>query len=818
MPTPRTGAVLAAAAVSAPFALAAAALLAPKPVTTLAAPKPAAAALVAARATPAATALASLAPRTSAAALLAPKPSFAGSVRLSAAALKAGLFVSPELQLQHDAATRARAYLELCATDEFAHARAPRALSDVIAVLECGARARLADPFGPIPWDEVDRRFDEGLKEVAGRDDSHPPDFAANDFIRILYLYPAAPYVLATPTVGGAPAVTPAPAPAATAPAIGAPAANPRARLSRDRDARIRDTLRNFKFWADEGGPDKICWWSENHQILFATLEYLTGQLMPNDWFPNGRMRGVDHKNKARPRLLRWLDERLKFGFSEWNSPGYYEEDLKALYNLVDFCDDAKIRTRAAMVLDTLVFDLARLTHKGSFGVTAARCYEKLGGDGSKWKSNGWAQPVGSLIEVLFGTRGRHTGTGAVGAIFHATSTYDVPTVLLSIGKDRPDHFVDRSRVSIDPGEAASHGIGFTGLDDGMFWWSKGCYFNKQSIANSRWMMRTFGLQNMRDNVNGELDALSSIFWSASDDQLRTVADSLSPFTEGMGLTKANLYTYRNKDVMLSSVQDYRRGQIGPQQQIWQATIDMDTSVYTTLPGKSESDGPGYWTGSAALPSVIQHENVAIIAYDAPMLTKLKFGLHRTHAWFPKDKFDEFDKRRGSNLHGAWGVTSEGTWIFGRKGDAYVGLYSNEGYDNDGPTDFVASGSWTNVFVCQVGNAKEFGTFANFKNQLTAARIYIHYPRVGDWSPVYCGYDIPGKGRLELHYGDNPKLNGQAFSVHDFERYENNYTSVPWMLPSMGVRHAGFKLIHLRDTTNPQDPRYDTRIPRAKGP
>ncbi|MEZ0227741.1 MAG: hypothetical protein ACAI25_03895 [Planctomycetota bacterium] len=812
MPSTRTLTALGAAATSLPLALGAASLLGT--------PTPASSALrTAAIARPAPSLVAAATtsrPSLAAAALVRPQPLAASRLSSSALRLSSKIFLTPEQRLHDDAATRGRAYLEHCATDELAGGKAPRVLSDVIAVLECGSRARTADRFGAVPWGEVDLRVAEGIAHLDGRDDGHPPDFDANDLLRILYRYPAAPYVFATPTVSGAPAPAVAPTPATSA--VFGMAKNPANRLTRDRDGRIREALKRFKFWCDEPGPDKICWWSENHQILFATAEYLAGQLMPNEWFTNGGMRGTDHKNKARVRLLRWLDERLKFGFSEWNSPGYYEEDLKALYNLVDFCDDPRIVKRAAMVLDTLVFDLARLTHKGSFGVTAARCYEKLGGDGSKWKSNGWAQPVGNLIEVLFGTRGRFNGTGSVGALFHATSSYDVPTVLLSIGKDTPDHFVDRSRVSIDPSEARDHGIGFSGLEDGMFWWSKGCYFNKEMIVNSRWMMRTFGLQNMRDNVNGELSDLSSIFWGASDGQLRAVADSLSPFTEGMNLTKANLYTYKNKDVMLSSVQDYRRGQIGPQQQIWQATVDMDASVYTTLPGKSESDGPGYWTGNASMPSVIQHENVAIIAYDAPMITKLKFGLHRTHAWFPADKFEGgLERRRGSNLHGAWGVTSDGTWLFGKRGDAYVGLYSNEGYTG-GPTDWVAAGSWTNVFICQVGNKKEFGSFDNFKNQLTAARIYIHYPRVGDWSPVYCGYDIPGKGRLELHWGGQPVLNGRAFDVHNFDRYENNYTNVPWMLGAMGVRHNGYKLIHLRDTVNPMDPRTDTRIPRATGP
>ena len=39
----------------------------------------------------------------------------------------------------------------------------------------------------------------------------------------------------------------------------------------------------------------------------------------------------------ARVRVLRWLNERLRLGFAEWNAPGYYVEDIMPLLNLADF-------------------------------------------------------------------------------------------------------------------------------------------------------------------------------------------------------------------------------------------------------------------------------------------------------------------------------------------------------------------------------------------------------------------------------------------------------------------------------------------------
>jgi hypothetical protein len=828
----------AALAVAAPLAAAAAAVLRPTSTTAVTTMTPTSAATAAIAATTTRSPATALLSASSAAAVVratTPSPFVSSASRLVASAR---IHLPPSLQLPRDARDRARAYLEACATDS-SFGGPWRSLSDSIAWMEVGHRATEHDAFGPTPFDLVGQKVDEGIAHLAARSDDHPPDFDANDLIRLIYLYPAVPYVLAHPTVSGSSssststttatkitatsgaarairaATAYAPALAAATGAAPAPPPPPHNRLPRDIDGKIRTALLNWKYWIDEGGPDDMVYWSENHQILFPTAEYLAGQLMPNERFTNSGMRGIDHKNKARPRVLRWLDERLKFGFNEWNSPGYYEEDFKALFNLVDFADDPLISRRASMVLDLMIFDLARFTEHGSFGVTSGRCYQKIGGDFSQWKANGWQQSVGNFIQILFGTRGRFDGSGAVSALFFATSQkYEVPAVLCAIGQDKPDYFVDRSRVSLDFDEGNDWGIGTKGLDDGMFWWAKGAYMAKQTIANTRWMIKSFNVHRLGNDIKDTLGFAYGAFLSMPDGALYAAADTLSPVTEGMCLTKANLYTYRNKDVMLSSVQDYRRGQVGPQQQVWQATLGMESVVFTTLPGKHESDGPGYWTGSAALPSAIQHENAVIVAYDAPMIVKVSQGLHRTHAWLDRSKFDEIELRRGSNLHGAWGVTSHGTWLFARKGNGYVGLYSNEGYDSGSGAnnDWVSSGSWTNVYVCQVGNPAEFGSFENFKNQVTAARIYIHYPHFGDWSPVYCGYDIPGKGRLELHYGDRPAFNGQQFSVDDFPRYENPYTSVPWGLGAVGIRHQGMKLIHLRDTVNPQNPKLDVRL------
>jgi hypothetical protein len=285
-------------------------------------------------------------------------------------------------------------------------------------------------------------------------------------------------------------------------------------------DPRIPDYVRNavtlallwFKYWWDEpsakdgSGADKaeMTMWSENHQILFAQSQLLAGAMFRNFEFArsgtvgsDAPRTGQDHINEGLVRVECWLDRRLKFGFSEWNAPGYYDEDFPPLFNLVDFCNPSdpaikdqnesaalsRIKVKASMVLDVMIFDCARFTCRGSFGATAGRAYWEK-------KSYGWEQSIGNTIEILFGTRGDYTEAEG-SAVALATSTYDVPEALLAIGLDRAvlDQslpFIDRTRVSLDFDNAADYGIGFESEQDILFWWGLQAYYTDFTLEATK--------------------------------------------------------------------------------------------------------------------------------------------------------------------------------------------------------------------------------------------------------------------------------------------------------------------------------------------
>ena len=173
-----------------------------------------------------------------------------------------------------------------------------------------------------------------------------------------------------------------------------------------------------------------MCYWSENHQLLFAACEYPAGRKFPDRIFSNNGMTGAQHCEKARTRLLHWLDDRLRFGFVEWHSNTYYEEDAAPLSLLIDLCDEPELTAKASMVMDLLLLDLALHSFYGRFCAASGRCYEAQ-------KKDPAAQDVSDLLKKAFGfDSGRPYDYTRLSADFVLNRTYHVPPVLYEIAHD----------------------------------------------------------------------------------------------------------------------------------------------------------------------------------------------------------------------------------------------------------------------------------------------------------------------------------------------------------------------------------------------
>lgn len=448
-----------------------------------------------------------------------------------------------------------------------------------------------------------------------------------------------------------------------------------------------KQCLLSYKFWFDEAmrakGNDRLNkvkgdvlpnnsdaradtemeMWSENHYIMFASMEHLFGQLWETDTFQPGRLfaeagdtkgqlTGTQRTERGRARVLKWLNNRLQFGWTEFNSHGYYAEHLWSILNLADFSLDRQVQTKATIAVDLLMFDTVRYAHKGSNGAPGGRSQ-------FKFKNSGWDNALGDIVEVVTGDRGVfNEGNSEVGVAF-TTSTYRLPDALLQIATAPPrTGFVDRSRVSITFDESPKYGImwsqdsdakdsvfnGYapkrakyypfvdeinkeierthTGYDttddDTVFFWTMSAFYNKQNVRNTFLAVTKFqldespifkgflsaligtiiplierfghGLMDLATlgPLRHPLQELEEPFITIDDmfssqSTLQALAsDDISPLIEGSTRTRANILTYRNGDAMLSSIQNFRVGQLNFQSTMSSATLATSISVFST--------------------------------------------------------------------------------------------------------------------------------------------------------------------------------------------------------------------------------------------
>ena len=117
--------------------------------------------------------------------------------------------------------------------------------------------------------------------------------------------------------------------------------------------ARIREVLQGWRYWMDMDGADGMCFWSENHALMFYSCAMFAGGMYPRDWFPRARMSGEELRAWGRARVLEWLEDVERWGFEEFLSGIYMCLTFVALLNLIDYAEDG-IAARATALADRL--------------------------------------------------------------------------------------------------------------------------------------------------------------------------------------------------------------------------------------------------------------------------------------------------------------------------------------------------------------------------------------------------------------------------------------------------------------------------------
>jgi hypothetical protein len=233
----------------------------------------------------------------------------------------------------------------------------------------------------------------------------------------------------------------------------------------------------------------------------------------------------------------------------------------------------------------------------------------------------------------------------------------------------------------------------------------------------------------------------------------------------------ANTVVFKTPDAMLASAQDYRPGQAGRREHIWQATLGCDAIVFTNHPTSfSDADArqAGWWCGNGSLPRVAQWKDALIAFYHLPEDDVLGF----THAFFPGYAFDEH--------------VIESGWAFARHREGYVALHAAQGMTlvETGQDAFreLRSAGLRNAWLCQMGRAAVDGSFAEFRRAVLAGSVTVSDLAV-EWRTM--------RGeRLAFGWCEPLTVDGRAEPITGFRHVENPYARADFPAQSMDIGYG----------------------------
>jgi hypothetical protein len=491
--------------------------------------------------------------------------------------------------------------------------------------------------------------------------------------------------------------------------------------------------------------------------------QLLAGQLYPDRVFEVSGRTGRDHVAFALPRVRRWLDWRIRFGFSEWLSNCYFVEDLMALANLRDFAAQPDVRSRAEMLIDVLLFEMSLHSHSGVFGSTHGRTYAPL-------IKGGRREGTSTVAKLVFGM-GLFNSPEDQGALALATSPYRCPPLQEAVAADLDRTILCRERHSLNVEDAARYGLSYDREEDVLLYWGMQEYAHPLVLDASERISKTRHVRNF-----ATLPSRPENYNSWRQQYRKQVAEHgriVNPWLDYHALSEVHIQTLRSPGAMLSCAQDYRPGRGGYQQHIWQATLGLDAVVFTNHPGSDNETGrPNFWAGNGVLPRAAQHRQVLVCIHHVPPDNPLPFS----HAYFPRAAFDE--------------VVDRAPWTFARKGDGYLALYSQNPTqwrpDGDGAPVELRARAANNTWICEIGSKGRPGDFAQFVQAVSAAPVRCEGLQVR--------YGSPSAEEMTFGWEDPLRVAGAEVPLHDSPRFDNPYCQAAFLAPRIEIRRGDARL------------------------
>jgi hypothetical protein len=440
--------------------------------------------------------------------------------------------------------------------------------------------------------------------------------------------------------------------------------------------ASISILLNDERFWLTKGEKSK-CYWSENHMICYLSSWYLWNQL--------------NNKSDTQCNLLleTYLDSKSKYYFYECFSQVYNTYTLSALLNIYDFTNNNNHKVLSEKCISILCKQFCEVNLlNGSTFCASGRTYEryKLSSSNNNYNKlmhllNGYNQedsisPIGSFM-----CTSSYIHNYELNKTF--TNNYEATYLLSNVNFDKVYKSLSKEHKTL-------------------FQWSAGNYFNEY-VDDSIDLMNKYDLAA---HAHFKLEPYDTILRIFPTSLLKSSVNTLKAFTDCSDLTNISYHIYNNGLYSLTSLEGYNRGKMGAQQLPWIANVN-GCSVFTQSGKVSSVGNLDEATGNSHLPCIKQIKNVLLMMYQP-------YDLLKTYS---KSANLDLNVYLYVNHAGFNSVIQNKNWIFARKDDAYIAIYSTT-LKKDNENNYYNDNTQNQGWIIILGSVNEDQSFENFQNQI----------------------------------------------------------------------------------------------------
>jgi hypothetical protein len=238
---------------------------------------------------------------------------------------------------------------------------------------------------------------------------------------------------------------------------------------------------------------------TENHKLMFKTAGYLTALAFP-DW--ENAAATMEH---CRSELLTIMDETVRYGIKEYDSPTYGTFYITCLLSLYDHCRDAGFRNRVRMTLEWHLLNMAPEWMDGYFISSSLREYEFACSPRAQgpYPLVGWLFFGGGpdpVLEQTYVNGEPVINNEGFFSVLAALTSYRMPGIIGNVASDRSRDYVHKESHDMNPFSQLNYPWG---------------------IRKYTYMNRTYGLVSQWDGL--------SLGWSAQMRRWKLVWKSDAP-------------------------------------------------------------------------------------------------------------------------------------------------------------------------------------------------------------------------------------------------------------------------------------------------